>query len=136
MATVDSSNTFKLIGRRHLLNNNSWMHNYKRLTKGPDRCFMMMHPDDMKKVGLKEGGEARVKSRVGEVLIKVSPSEKLMPGVVSIPHGFGHNREGIKLEIASKSPGISVNDLTDDQIVDSLTGNSVLNGVPVMIYSD
>lgn len=122
-----------LIGRRHVRSNNSWLHNSRRLVKGKNRCTLMIHPDDAKQVQLKNGELAHVSSRVGQLEIEVELTEDIMPGVVSIPHGWGHQREGSMLSVASKRPGVSVNDLTDDRYVDKLSGTSVLNGVPVQV---
>lgn len=122
-----------LIGRRQLRSNNSWMHNSRRLVKGKNRCILLMHPEDAIKRGLKTGMEAIVSSRVGEIRIDVEVSDEMMPGVVSIPHGWGHHREGTRLEVANAHPGASLNDVTDEQFVDALTGNAVLNGLPVEV---
>jgi len=122
-----------LIGRRHVRSNNSWLHNSKRLLKGPDRCTMMIHPDDAEQRGLVEGDIAVVASRVNSLEIPIEITEDVMPGVVSIPHGFGHGREGVGLSVASAKPGVSLNDLTDPAHFDPLSGNAVLNGTPVTI---
>ncbi len=124
---------FRLIGRRHVRSNNSWMHNYQRLVKGKGRCQLMMHPDDATKLGLQTGQAVKVSSRVGEVIAELEATDEVMPGVVSLPHGWGHGRKGVKAGIAQAHPGVSVNDLTDDQFVDELSGNAALNGVPVAI---
>jgi len=122
-----------LIGRRHVRSNNSWMHNSQRLVKGKPRCTLMMHPDDAAKAGLTDGAEARVTSRVGQVQIAVEITEHIMPGVVSMPHGWGHHREGLGQKTAVAHAGVSMNDLTDELRTDSLTGTAVLNGVPVTV---
>ena len=122
-----------LIGRRQLRSNNSWMHNYQRLVKGKPRCTLMIHPTDAARYDLNEGDDALVATRVNELKVPVEITDKIMPGVISIPHGWGHNRAGTKLGIASSRPGVSANDLTDDQDVDAVSGNAVLNGVPVII---
>jgi len=124
---------FSLIGRRHIRSNNSWLHNSHRLLKGPNRCTLMIHPDDAKRVGLANGDMATVSNHVGTVDIETEITEDIMPGVVSIPHGFGHGRKGVKLSVAAGNPGVSMNDLTDPALVDDLSGNAVLNGVPVSI---
>ncbi len=124
---------FLLIGRRHVRSNNSWCHNSERLTKGPYRCTLMMHSADAKKLGLNQGDMARVSSRIGSVEIETEIDDGLMRGVVSIPHGWGHHRPGTRQSTASKRPGVSINDLTDDTFVDRLSGTSALNGVPVSI---
>jgi anaerobic selenocysteine-containing dehydrogenase len=122
-----------LIGRRHLRSNNSWMHNSHRLVKGPARCTLLMHPDDASRRGLAGGERVRVRSRVGSVEIAVEVSDEVMPGVVSIPHGWGHDRPGVALSTAQRHPGVSVNDLTDDRLLDGVSGNAALNGVPVRV---
>ncbi|MBK8970914.1 MAG: molybdopterin oxidoreductase family protein [Hahellaceae bacterium] len=122
-----------LIGRRHVRSNNSWMHNSLRLVKGKPRCTLMMHPQDAAAAGLEEGFEARVTSRVGQVQIPVEITEDIMPGVVSIPHGWGHHRMGISQQTAAQHAGASLNDLTDELRTDRLTGTAVLNGIPVTV---
>ncbi len=123
-----------LIGRRHLRSNNSWMHNSQRLVKGKERCTLLIHPKDALKRALSDGQIVGVKSRVGELRIPIAISEEIAEGVVSIPHGWGHGRAGIKLKVAEAHAGISVNDLTDHQLVDPLTGNAILNGVAVEVF--
>ncbi|QGX63340.1 molybdopterin oxidoreductase family protein [Alteromonas mediterranea] len=120
-----------LIGRRHIKTNNSWLHNSPRMVKGNNRCTMQLHPDDGAKYGIENGDEVKVKSRVGELTIEAEITDAIMPGVVSIPHGWGHNKKGIKLSVASQHPGVNTNILTDHMQVDELSGNAVLNGVPV-----
>lgn len=122
-----------LIGRRHLRSNNSWMHNSQRLVKGRERCTLLMHPEDAKKRNLKEGQRAKVKSRIGEVELPVEITTDMMEGVVSIPHGWGHQRKNIKMGIAQAHAGVSANDLTDELLIDELTGNAAVNGVPVEV---
>ncbi|MEZ4316173.1 MAG: molybdopterin oxidoreductase family protein [Myxococcota bacterium] len=122
-----------LIGRRHLRSNNSWMHNSERLVRGRDRCTLLVHPEDAARAGLSDGQVAHVQSAVGAVEVPVEVSDTVMPGVVSLPHGWGHGRRGTQQSVASAHPGVSVNDLTDPAAVDALTGNAVLNGVPVEI---
>ena len=124
---------FSLIGRRHIRSNNSWLHNSHRLLKGPNRCTLMIHPGDADKLGLENGDMAVVSNHVGIVEIPTEITEDIMQGVVSIPHGFGHGRKGVKLSVAASNPGVSMNDLTDPALVDDLSGNAVLNGVPVSI---
>ena len=122
-----------LIGRRHVRSNNSWMHNYHRLVKGKPRHQLLMHPQDMTERGLTDGQQVRIRSRVGEVQVQVLGSLDMMPGVVSLPHGWGHRRAGVKLDIAQAQPGVSANDLTDERELDAVSGNAVLNGVPVQV---
>ena len=125
--------SLSLIGRRHVRSNNSWLHNAKRLVKGPDRCTLMIHPDDAAERGLEDGDLASVASRVGQVDIAVEVTGDIMPGVVSIPHGWGHHRKGVSWQTAAEHAGVSLNDLTDPARYDRLTGNAVLNGTPVTV---
>ncbi len=120
-----------LIGRRHLRSNNSWMHNLPSLAKGPDRCTLLVHPDDAARFGLRDGGRARVRSRVGAVEAPVVVTDEMMPGVVSLPHGFGHDAEGARLQVAGARPGVNSNLLADETLLDALSCNAVLNGIPV-----
>nr|WP_260478167.1 molybdopterin dinucleotide binding domain-containing protein [Nonomuraea sp. WAC 01424] len=122
-----------LIGRRHLRDDNSWLHNSARLVKGRPRHHLLMHPDDLRARGLTDGGPVRVRSRSGEVTVEVSASEDVMPGVVSLPHGYGHDRPGVLLSVASTLGGASANDLTDPARLDELSGTAALNGVPVTV---
>jgi anaerobic selenocysteine-containing dehydrogenase len=122
-----------LIGRRHLRSNNSWMHNSERLVKGKDRCTLLMHPDDAEARQLEDGQMVAIASRVGQLQLRLEVSEAIMPGVVSIPHGWGHGREGVQLQVAQQHAGVSLNDLTDEQALDELTGNAAFNGVPVQV---
>ena len=122
-----------LIGRRHIKTNNSWLHNSPRMVKGNNRCTLQLHPDDGKAHGIEDGDKVRVTSRVGQLTIEAEITDAIMPGVVSIPHGWGHNKKGIKLSVASQTPGVNTNILTDDLQVDELSGNAVLNGVPVKL---
>lgn len=119
-----------LIGRRELRSNNSWLHNSPRLTKAVD-CSLYLHPDDAASRGITEGVQVVARSRVGEVTVPVTITDEVMPGVVSLPHGWGHTSGSWRR--AREQPGASVNDLTDGQRVDPLSGNAVLNGVPVEI---
>jgi anaerobic selenocysteine-containing dehydrogenase len=122
-----------LIGRRELRSNNSWMHNSERLVRGKNRCTLMIHPTDAAKKGISEGSSVQVVSRVGSVELPAEITENIMPGVVSIPHGYGHTRNGIKLEVASQNAGVSINDLTDELELDDLTGNAAFCGVNVNV---
>lgn len=131
--TVPAKDAFSLIGRRHVRSNNSWLHNSHRLLKGPNRCTLMIHPDDAAELGLEEGDVAEVFNHVGKVELPVEITKDIMPSVVSMPHGYGHGRKGVKLSVAADKPGVSMNDLTDPAIVDDLSGNAVLNAVPVQI---
>jgi anaerobic selenocysteine-containing dehydrogenase len=122
-----------LIGRRDLRTNNSWMHNSHRLVKGPPRCTLLMHPRDAARRGIADGALVDVVSRVGRLRVPVQVTEDIMRGVVSLPHGWGHDRGGVRLQVAATHAGASVNDLTDEQSIDELCGNAALNGVPVTV---
>lgn len=124
-----------LIGRRHVRSNNSWMHNYHRLVKGKPRHQLLMHPQDLARRGLHDGQRVRISSRVGAVEVEVLASVEMMPGVVSLPHGWGHGRPGVQMSIATGQPGCSANDLTDERQLDALSGNAALNGVPVTVQA-
>ena len=123
----------KLIGRRHVRSNNSWMHNYRRLVKGKGRCTLLMHPQDMAHRDIDDGADVTISSRSGAVQVRVEACQDMMPGVVSLPHGYGHTREGTRMKIAAEHAGASINDLTDPAEVDPLSGTAVLSGVPVEI---
>lgn len=122
-----------LIGRRHVRSNNSWMHNFHRLVKGKPRHQLLMHPQDLQQRQLEDGQWVRVRSRTGSLEVQVLASDEVMPGVVSLPHGYGHGRQGVRLQIAHAQPGVSANDLTDELLRDALSGNAALNGVPVQV---
>lgn len=122
-----------LIGRRHVRSNNSWMHNYHRLVKGKPRHQLLMHPEDLARRQLSDGQRVKVSSRIGMIEVDVAASLDMMPGVVSLPHGWGHGRPGVQMTIASRQPGASANDLTDERQLDELSGNAALNGVPVHV---
>ncbi|WP_277372661.1 molybdopterin oxidoreductase family protein [Pseudomonas sp. AA-38] len=124
-----------LIGRRHVRSNNSWMHNYHRLVKGKPRHQLLMNPADLASRGLADGQRVQVRSRVGSIEVEVAASDEVMAGVVSLPHGWGHARPGVQLDIARAQPGASANDLTDERRLDALSGNAVLNGVPVQVVA-
>jgi anaerobic selenocysteine-containing dehydrogenase len=128
-----NENQIVLIGRRHIKTNNSWLHNSPRMVKGNNRCTLQLHPIDAAKYDVNEGDRVKVTSRVGELFVEAEITDSIMPGVVSIPHGWGHNKKGIKLGVASQYPGVNTNILTDEMQVDTLSGNSVLNGVPVSL---
>jgi anaerobic selenocysteine-containing dehydrogenase len=122
-----------MIGRRHMRSNNSWMHNSERLVKGPSRCTLMIHPDDAATRGVVDGGSARITTALGAIEVPVEVTESIMRGVVSVPHGWGHNRRGAKLSVAEATPGASVNDVIDPTRIDALTGTSALSGQPVEV---
>jgi anaerobic selenocysteine-containing dehydrogenase len=131
--TASAGSMLRLIGRRDLRTNNSWMHNSRRMVKGPARCTLLIHPDDAAARALGPGELATVHSRVGEVSLPIEISTDMMPGVVSIPHGWGHHRPGIRLGVAQSHAGVSANDLTDETFLDALCGNAALNGVSVTV---
>lgn len=120
-----------LIGRRELRTHNSWLHNSAKLNSGKRRCTLQMHPDDSG--DLTSGQRVRLRTRVGTVEAELEVTDRLMQGVVSLPHGWGHHREGVQLREAAQRPGVSVNDLTDDQRVDPLSGNAAFSAVPVQV---
>ncbi|WP_053672360.1 molybdopterin oxidoreductase family protein [Streptomyces sp. NRRL B-1140] len=122
-----------LVGRRHLRSNNSWMHNVPALTGGSNRCTLHMHPEDAERLGVEDGAAVRVKGAGGEVVAPAEVTDAVRPGVVSLPHGWGHDRPGTRLGHASKNPGVNVNQLLDGRLLDPLSGNAVLNGVPVEV---
>jgi len=122
-----------LIGRRQLRSNNSWMHNVPHLVRGKDRCTMHVNPADAERLGLDDRGVAAVSSRTGSIVVPVEVTDAIMEGVVSIPHGWGHDVAGARLSVAASSPGVNSNLLADDRLVDELSGNAVLNGIPVAV---
>jgi anaerobic selenocysteine-containing dehydrogenase len=124
---------FVLIGRRHLRSNNSWMHNVQVLVKGKPRCTLHLHPDDAAELGLADGDPALVRSRVGELVVPVEVTDAIRPGVVSIPHGWGHDRPGTRMGVAREHAGVNSNLLADPELFDRPSGNAVLNGIPVEV---
>jgi len=122
-----------LIGRRQLRSNNSWMHNSQRLVRGKPQCTILMHPTDAAQRQLRPGQTVSVRSRVGSVDVPIEISEEMMPGVVSIPHGWGHDRLGIQLAVAQQHAGESINDITDNQTIDALCGTAAFNGTWVEV---
>jgi anaerobic selenocysteine-containing dehydrogenase len=132
-ASLPSNGHLLLIGRRELRSNNSWMHNSQRLVRGKSQCTLVMHPRDAAQRHLEKGQKVSVRSRVGSVEVALEISEEMMPGVVSMPHGWGHDRLGIELEVAQQHAGESINDVTDDQTIDALCGTAAFNGTWVAI---
>jgi anaerobic selenocysteine-containing dehydrogenase len=132
-APASTTSELRLIGRRHVRSNNSWMHNYTRLVKGPARHRLLMHPQDLAARGLADGARATLRSRAGAVVVEVQASTDMMPGVVSLPHGWGHRRDGVRLTVASAHESASANDVTDETWLDTLSGNAALNGVAVTV---
>ena len=124
---------FALIGRRHLRNNNSWMHNSELLMKGKNRCTVLMSSKDANNLSITNHQQIRIISNVGSIELPVEISDEMKEGVLSIPHGFGHNREGTKIKLAEENAGESINDLTDDHKIDRLTGNANFSGTRVKV---
>jgi anaerobic selenocysteine-containing dehydrogenase len=124
-----------LVGRRNLRSNNSWMHNIPRLVSGRAQCTLLVHPDDAARLGLDDGGEARVESAAGAVVAPVELSDEVMPGVVSLPHGWGHGQPGTRLATAAAHAGVNSNVLAGPGMVDPLSGNAAVNGIPVVVTS-
>ena len=122
-----------LIGRRHLRSNNSWMHNVPSLVAGKSRCTLLMHPDDAATRGLESGSRTEIRSKAGALEVEVEVSDVMMPGVVSLPHGWGHGRPGSRMSVAADNAGVASNVLTDDRVIDTASGNGVLNGIPVEV---
>lgn len=122
-----------LVGRRHVRSNNSWMHNVNVLVKGKDRCTLQVNPADAERLGLQPGGSATVASRVGKLIAPVEITADVMAGVVSLPHGWGHDRAGSRMGVAAGHAGVNSNILTDEDALDPLSGNAVLNAIPVTV---
>jgi len=125
--------TLKLIGRRDVRSNNSWMHNSERLVSGKARCTLWMHPDDASRHALRDGQTVTVASRVGRVSVPLQVTSDIRAGVVSLPHGWGHDRDGVQLQVARAHAGASINDLTDDRLTDRISANAAFSAVPVWI---
>jgi anaerobic selenocysteine-containing dehydrogenase len=128
--------SLRLVGRRDVRSNNSWMHNAPRLVKGKTRHHLLMHPDDMASRGLQDGDRVRLRSSVGEVRVAARSSADMMPGAVSLPHGFGHDRPGTRQQQAQLVAGVSYNDLTDTGALDLASGNAALNGLTVRVSAE
>jgi anaerobic selenocysteine-containing dehydrogenase len=123
-----------LIGRRQMRSMNSWLHNVPGLAKGRERCRLLVSPVDAERLGLREGEPAKVRSRAGEVTARVRVSDEMMPGVVSLPHGYGHTDPAARLSVATaRQPGSNSNQLCDEQLIDVPSGTSVANGIPVEV---
>jgi anaerobic selenocysteine-containing dehydrogenase len=132
-ASNDSNGELLLIGRRQLRSNNSWMHNSERLVKGKPQCTLLIHPTDAAHRNLASGQNVQVRSRVGSIVLPIKVSDEMMPGVVSIPHGWGHDRSGIQLDVAQQHAGESINDVTDNLTIDALCGTAAFNGTLVAV---
>jgi anaerobic selenocysteine-containing dehydrogenase len=126
-----AANGLQLIGRRHVRSNNSWMHNFHRLVKGKARDQLLMHPDDLASRGLASGQVVELSSRIGKLKVPVVATTEVMPGVVCLPHGWGHDREGTRIGIAGAHAGTSYNDISDELLLDAVSGNAALNGLTV-----
>lgn len=129
------SDELLLIGRRHMRCNNSWMHNSARLTKGKNRCDLMMSERDALRLSLQDGEEVWLQSATGKVHLPLKVCDDIMPGTVSMPHGWGHHRDGIAMTQAASRAGVSMNDVTDESVVDELTGMAIINGIPVTVLA-
>jgi anaerobic selenocysteine-containing dehydrogenase len=131
---VGDGHELVLVGRRQLRSNNSWMHNIDVLVKGKPRCTLHVHPDDAARLGVQDGDRAQIRSGTGTVVAPVEVTDGIMPGVVSIPHGWGHDVAGVQLSVASTiGAGVNSNLLADPTLFDALSGNAVLNGIPVTV---
>ncbi|WOT06903.1 molybdopterin-dependent oxidoreductase [Shewanella youngdeokensis] len=130
---TDPRYPFELIGRRLVKSHNTWTQNSTRLVKGKNPCTLELHPQDAATLGISKGQMVKVSSRVGEIIIEAVVTDDISQGVVCMPQGWGHNQKGTRMTTAAKQPGVSMNDLTDANKVDTLTGNAVLNGIPVAI---
>jgi len=135
-ASADSNGHLLLIGRRQLRGKNSWLHNSERLVKrnpAKPQCSSLMNPDDAADRDLRPGQEVVIKSRVGTISLPVEFSDDIMRGVVSIPHGWGHDREGNRMSVAQQTSGASINDLMDEKNIDAICGTAAFNGTPVLV---
>jgi len=132
-APEDSRLPLRLVSRRTLTSMNSWLHNLPRLRKGPERCVLFLHPDDAARAGVAGNQPVHLVSRVGTLVVPAEISDEMMPGVVSMPFGWGHTRQGARLRVAAARPGASMNDVVDDRRVDAVSGTSVLDGIPVRV---
>lgn len=124
-----------VIGRRDVRSNNSWMHNLPTLAKGPQRCPAIVHPQDAARAGVQDGQRARLVNDQATPTVPVTVSAEVMPGVVSLPHGWGHDQPGAQLRVAAVRPGVNLNALLDDRLRDPLSGNAVPSGVAVRLES-
>ncbi len=122
-----------LVSRRHLRSNNSWMHNVEKLVRGRDRCTLLIHPSDADSAGVTDGGRATVRSSAGAIEVAVEVSDEMMPGVVSLPHGWGHDSDQIRMQVARRYAGANNNLLAPGEMVDAPSGNAVVNGIPVQV---
>jgi anaerobic selenocysteine-containing dehydrogenase len=128
-----STDQLLLVGRRDLRSNNSWMHNLPVLMKGKARCTLHVHPDDASRLGVADGAPVRVRSDAGEIVVPADVTDEVMRGVVSIPHGWGHDVDGVQMKTAGKYAGVNSNVLSRSDLYDPLSGNAVLSGFPVHV---
>ena len=128
-----SNDGLLLTSRRHVRSNNSWMHNVKVLVKGKDRCTLLIHPDDAAASGVADGAVARVTSEAGTLEVPVEVSDEMRPGVVSLPHGWGHDKPGTRMSVAREHAGVNNNVLAPGTFVDVPSGNAAVNGIPVEV---
>ncbi|MEY2954013.1 MAG: hypothetical protein RLZZ401_2100 [Pseudomonadota bacterium] len=133
LAQAVAATPMQLIGRRQVRSGNSWMHNLPTLAKGPYRCTALVHPADAALLGLHDGGVAHIERQGHALLAQVELTDEIMPGVISLPHGWGHDLPGTQLRVAAVRPGVNLNALLDDQLRDPLSGNAVLNGLSVAV---
>ncbi|OMC18556.1 molybdopterin dinucleotide-binding protein [Mycobacterium sp. SP-6446] len=125
-----------LVSRRHLRSNNTWLHNVPALMKGKDRCTLLIHPDDAARFGVADDDVVTVKSEAGEIRVPIEITDAIKPGVVSMPHGWGHGKPGTRMSVANSSPGANTNVLSPPAFVDEPSGNGVLNGIPVTVIHE
>jgi anaerobic selenocysteine-containing dehydrogenase len=128
----EANGGFVLVGRRHVRSNNSWMHNVDVLMTGKDRCTLEINPGDASRLGVSSGGRVKLTSSAGTLTAPVEITEEIMPGVVSLPHGWGHDLEGSELSVAAARPGVNANRLSTGEM-DPISGNAILNGIPVEV---
>jgi anaerobic selenocysteine-containing dehydrogenase len=122
-----------LVSRRHVRSNNSWMHNVPSLVSGRERCTLLIHPDDARRLGVKDGAPARVSSRAGSLVAPAEVSDEMLPGVVCLPHGWGHDKPGTRTRTARAHAGVNNNVLAPVDAVDVPSGNAIVNGIPVEV---
>ena len=133
LASPVAEDQLLLIGRRHVRSNNSWMHNISTLVKGRSRCTLLMNPEDASRLGLEDGKDCEISSKTGKLNVAIETSASMMSGVVSLPHGWGHDADGIRMAVAEAHPGVPSNILTDDTVMDTASGNAALNAIPVEV---
>jgi anaerobic selenocysteine-containing dehydrogenase len=132
-ASDEKEKPLMLFGRRDIRSKNSWLHNCERLVKGKNRCTAQLHPEDAHARNIESGDTVEISSRVGTIELPAEVTEDVCPGTVCVPHGWGHAREGTRMGVAEGHAGVSVNDVVDDEMVDEVSGTSVLNGLAVEV---